>query len=281
MPALDSASCSKPKGRGPSRPLQRPSLLREPWPNRGDGPGRVIPLPSVPSSACAVDGGTLPAMPSKRRSGSHLLEDALGALSRALSESGAPWMIIGGIAIIARGVRRFTTDIDAAVRGDAVTPEKLLGVLAHRKIAPRIPDALAFARENLVLLLRHEPTKVELDVSFAWSAFEHDALAAATLTDFGKLRVPMCAPDDLVVFKAIAARAKDIDDAEALLLLYPEIDLSRVRRRVKELAALAEAPELVETFDRTARRVRQVQAGRILRAPKKKKRPGLRKRPPR
>jgi hypothetical protein len=30
-------------------------------------------------------------------------------------------MVIGGIAVIARGVRRLTTDIDAAVRGDAIS----------------------------------------------------------------------------------------------------------------------------------------------------------------
>ena len=29
-------------------------------------------------------------------------------------------MVIGGIAVIARGVRRFTTDIGAAIRGDEI-----------------------------------------------------------------------------------------------------------------------------------------------------------------
>lgn len=59
-----------------------------------------------------------------------VLEDALAALAGALDEAGAPWMIIGGIAVIARGVRRFTTDIDAAVRGDAITIERLLNLRA-------------------------------------------------------------------------------------------------------------------------------------------------------
>ena len=118
-------------------------------------------------------------MPSKHARSERLLERALDALTKALTESGAPWMVIGGIAIIARGVRRFTTDIDAAVRGDAIHPEDLLEVLSKRRIAPRIPKALQFARENLVLLLRHEPTGVDLDVSFAWSGFEHEALTIA------------------------------------------------------------------------------------------------------
>lgn len=54
----------------------------------------------------------------------------------------------------------------------------------------------------------------------------------------------MAQPEDLIVFKSIAARGRDIDDAVALLTLYPNIDLQRVRARVRELAAAAEVPEL-------------------------------------
>jgi hypothetical protein len=94
-----------------------------------------------------------------------------------------------------------------------------------------------------VLLLRHQETGVDLDVSLAWSAFQQEALVASTLTAFGRVRAPMCTPENLVVFEAIAGRPKDIEDAEAFLVLYPDIDRERVRARVAELAALAEAPE--------------------------------------
>jgi hypothetical protein len=46
------------------------------------------------------------------------LERAFAALVRALERAGAPFMAIGGIAVIAHGVRRMTTDIDAVVQGD-------------------------------------------------------------------------------------------------------------------------------------------------------------------
>lgn len=55
----------------------------------------------------------------------------------------------------------------------------------------------------------------------------------------------MARAEDLIVFKAIAGRGKDIDDAIALLVLYPKLDLERVRARVRVLAELADAPELV------------------------------------
>jgi hypothetical protein len=188
-------------------------------------------------------------MPGKRGASKRLIERALGALSRALNESGAPWMIIGGIAIITRGVRRFTTDIDAAVRGDAVRPKKLLEIFKKHGIVPRIRNASSFADANLVLLVRHAKTGVDLDISFAWSAFEHEALAERTLAAFGSVRAPMCTAADLVIFKAIASRPVDLADAEALLALYPDIDVARARRRVVELSALAEAPQILKAFD--------------------------------
>jgi hypothetical protein len=130
-------------------------------------------------------------MPSKRVTRDRLLEAALEALSGALTQLQVPWAVIGGIAVISRGVRRFTTDIDVAVRGDAISVERLLQGLAAFSIVPRIDDALGFAEANLVVLLRHQESGVDLDVSLAWSAFEHDALAASTLTSFGRVRAPM------------------------------------------------------------------------------------------
>jgi len=79
-------------------------------------------------------------------------------------------MIIGGIAVIARGVRRMTTDIDAVIRGDAIELDDLLPLLADHEITPRIDDAIAFARANYVLLLRHDPSKVDFDLSFGWTS---------------------------------------------------------------------------------------------------------------
>jgi hypothetical protein len=182
-------------------------------------------------------------------SGEHRIEAALDALSCALGEMAVPWMIIGGIAVIARGVRRMTTDIDAVVRGDSTTIRELSEALARHEIEPRIRDAAAFARRNLVLLVRHEPTGVDLDVSFAWSTFEHEAIEACSEVLYGKVKAPMAAPDDLMIYKAVAARPRDLADLEALLLIHPSVDLSRVRRRVAELAALAEAPELSDSLE--------------------------------
>jgi len=178
-----------------------------------------------------------------------VIEAALAALCNALSELNTPWMVIGGIAVIAHGVQRMTTDIDAVIQGDGVATSALLAVLRRHEILPRIDDAETFAAANLVLLARHRPTQVDLDLSFGWTAFERDALGWRADTLYGNVSAPMARVQDLLVFKAIAGRSRDVDDAVTLLTLYPHVDLDDVRGRVVALAELAEAPELLLGLD--------------------------------
>lgn len=91
-------------------------------------------------------------------------------------------MIIGGIAVIARGVPRLTRDVDATVAGGIIDLSAILDVLRPHGVVPRIDDVAAFAAENQVVLLQHEPSGVDVDLSLAWLPFELDALAAADRT---------------------------------------------------------------------------------------------------
>ncbi len=179
------------------------------------------------------------------------LEGAIHALSTALARSGRPSMIIGGIAVIARGVPRVTRDVDATIAGEATDLPALLAVLERQGIRPRIDDAVAFARETQVLLLRHEPTGVDVDLSLAWLPFELEALARAETIDLARTRVRAARPEDLVIYKAIAWRPQDQQDVERLVALHAaSMDLTRVRRVVRELAAALDEPERAAAVER-------------------------------
>ena len=65
----------------------------------------------------------------------------------------------------------------------------------------------------------------------ALKALEREAIASSTLAGYGRASYPMARAEDLVVFKALAARPKDIEDAAALILMHPAMDLGRVRER--------------------------------------------------
>lgn len=155
--------------------------------------------------------------------------------------------VIGGIAVIARGVPRLTRDIDIAVASAELTSAELAGELARAGIVPRIQDAVAFADENHVLLMKHTETGVEIDVSRASLPFELEALAAARNESLGGVRIAVVQPEDLIIFKAVAWRPVDQQDVERLLTLHGDrVDLVRIREHVK---AFGEALELDRLLD--------------------------------
>lgn len=157
------------------------------------------------------------------------LAATIGAVSKALSTTTKPFMIIGGIAVIARGVPRHTDDVDATIQAEGLDLENLLAALADEGIVPRIPDALEFARRRQVLLLRHEPSDTEIEVSLAWLPFEIEALDRAEVVDFGDAQAPVARAEDLLVYKSVAFRERDRADIERLLELHAnEINLRRV-----------------------------------------------------
>ncbi len=94
-------------------------------------------------------------------------------------------VVIGGIAVIARGVPRVTRDIDIAFSGAEIEVGQLIAELQRAGIAPRIEDALGFVAQSQMLLACHVETGVEIDISLAWLPFELEAMAAAGPANVG------------------------------------------------------------------------------------------------
>ena len=167
-------------------------------------------------------------------------------------------MIIGGVAVIAAGVPRQTIDIDATIRGRDSNLEAVAATFERHGITPRISDALQFARERQVLLLRHDASGVTMEVSFAWLPFEEEAILRAIESDMNGLTVRMGRPEDLIVYKATAWRDRDRSDIERLLILHLDtIDLERVRALIVDIATALDDRERIAAFDAIVARVRQ------------------------
>ena len=55
--------------------------------------------------------------------------------------------------------------------------------------------------------------------------------------------------EDLIVYKVLAGRAKDISDVEHLLITHPSLDAKRVRRWTRALADLSDTPEMNDRLE--------------------------------
>jgi hypothetical protein len=166
-------------------------------------------------------------------------------------------MIIGGIAVIARGVPRQTIDVDATIWAEGLDPELLLVKSASHSLVPRLQESLEFARRHQVLLLRHEPTGIPVDLSLAWLPFERVALERAEPVDFGGVTIRVATAEDLVIYKAVAWRDRDRADVERLLVRHgASIDVDRVRSVVREFALALDDPARIDQLETVITRAR-------------------------
>lgn len=180
---------------------------------------------------------------------------AMQALATALAELAAPHMIIGGMAVIVRGVARLTDDVDATIWAEGVEIASVLEILSRHGIVGRIPDVAEFARVHQVFLLEHRGSGTPMELSLGWLPFEREAMARAERMDLLGVTVPIARAEDLVIYKAVAWRERDRTDIERLLVAHRgQIDLLRVRRVVREFAVALDEPERIADLDRLIER---------------------------
>jgi hypothetical protein len=163
-------------------------------------------------------------------------------------------VVIGGVAASLLGTPRTTADVDALL---FVEDEIGTGFVESGRrwgIRPRIDDAVEFARRTRVLLLRHDASGVDIDISFGALPFEEAAVREARVVEVAGLRIPVPRVEDLLVMKAVAHRGRDLADIEGLLDANPDLDLDAVRAVVREFSEALEMPEILDDLEAAIRR---------------------------
>ena len=153
-------------------------------------------------------------------------------------------IIIGGIAASLLGRPRLTADVDALLLLSIDELPFLIEVAAQEGLVPRITDAQDFARRHRVLLLRHQESGINVDISLGLLPFEIEAVERSTTYQIGPLTIRLPTPEDLIIFKAVAHRPKDLLDIQAIIEGHPNLDRKRIERWVREFARLLEMPEV-------------------------------------
>jgi hypothetical protein len=186
----------------------------------------------------------------------------LRPLLRWWKSQNTPGVVIGGLAVSLWSRPRITHDVDGLVLLPTNRWAAFLKAGRRFGFLPREPDTLANARKERVLLLRHEPSGIDVDVTLGEVLLEEEIVARATEVKVANVLVPLATPEDLIIMKAIAHRPQDILDIDALLATSPSLDLARVRKWTKLFAEIVEKQDIVEILEarlaqRPARRPRK------------------------
>lgn len=169
---------------------------------------------------------------------------AIESLNRLIENHTYQGVIIGGVAVGFLGKPRFTADVDAVFLLSIRDVPKFLELAHVENIDPRIENIAEFAKKNRVLLLKHSPTGVEIDISLGIMPFEEELVKRGSKKTFANLSVHLPSPEDLIIMKAIAHRLKDLDDIKTIVDNHSNLDIARIKNWVESFAELMETPEL-------------------------------------
>ena len=122
---------------------------------------------------------------------------------RWFDAAGVRAAIIGGVAASLLGKPRLTKDIDAIVM-DAEA-EALIASGARYGFQPRIADAVDFARNTRMLLLRFAEGGIDIDLSLGALPFEYEVIDRSSMIEVSRgVSIRVASPEDIVIMKVIA-----------------------------------------------------------------------------
>ena len=186
-----------------------------------------------------------------------LLIEAAIEVQSVLSAGGVRSCIIGGLAVQRWGEPRATQDVDFSVLAPVGEEQRPLDLLLAA-FAPRRPDARAFVIANRVLLIRSS-NGVAANIGLAGSAFEVEILERSSAWNIGAgASIVTCSAEDLVIYKLVAGRARDVADIEGIVRRQASgLDVERIRRYGGLFAELKEEPDLLRAFEQSLTRARE------------------------
>ena len=169
-----------------------------------------------------------------------------------LSSASVPYLIIGGVAVATIGQPRATGDVDVI---GYVPTEKAIdlvdaAIAAGFTVAPDERETL-----HATGTLRFRKGKFQLDIILASLPFEDDARARSRKHRlFGRL-VPLPTPEDLILFKVLAGRDKDMVDAVGVARRHlARLDRRYLHEAVQAVCEVAEDLEPQRRLDEVLRK---------------------------
>lgn len=173
------------------------------------------------------------------------MTELLGQLARVLEQQRLPYAVMGGQAVLLHGEARLTRDIDITL----AAPTERLGDLQQAAAAAGwrilVPDPPAFVARHLVLPCEDVASGVRLDFIFGLTRFEQEAVARAQPLPLQDARLRVVTPEDLIVFKLVAGRARDVEDVCGIIRRQRALDtgyiLDWLRQFDRDLGMATEA----------------------------------------
>lgn len=163
------------------------------------------------------------------------VESALRMAAADLNAIGVRWALVGGLAVSARAIPRFTKDLDFAIAvGNDAEAEDVVRRLRVRDYQPVEVLEQDYVKRLSGVRLERRGSDVVVDLLFASSGIENEVVTSADLLEvLPGLTVPVATTAHLIALKVLAGRSQDLTDLGYLITAATAADLDDARDAVK------------------------------------------------
>lgn len=184
-----------------------------------------------------------------------MFKSLISRIGQMLADSGIPYMIIGGQAVLLYGTPRLTKDIDITLGINVDELEKAVKVVKNIGL-DIIPKSFeCFVKETFVLPTRDKATGIRVDLIFSFTIYEKQAIERAAPFFFGETNVMFASVEDVIIHKIFAGRPRDLEDVASMIIKNPDFDRAYIEKWLKEFDSTMESNEFTVRFSETRRQL--------------------------
>lgn len=156
-----------------------------------------------------------------------------------LEDRGVRYLVVGGLAVIVVGEPRTTADADAVVFLSMAEAEALIG---HATAAGfELHEDLERSRLLETGTMRFRRGRFRIDLITASLPFEESAFRRSRRHVLFGVELPFPSPEDLILFKVLAGRDKDVLDAVGVARRHVDrLDVGYLESTLRPICDLAE-----------------------------------------
>ncbi|RLF97655.1 MAG: hypothetical protein DRN49_07215 [Thaumarchaeota archaeon] len=146
-----------------------------------------------------------------------MLSKLIKTIAQKLQEEKISYMIIGAGALLAYGLPRLTKDIDITLGISPEDADEIIKICKKLNLKILTSNPESFVKKTMVLPALDKKSGFRIDFIFSTSEYEKQALKRAKRFKVENFYVRFASPEDIIIHKLIAGRARDIEDIKNLL----------------------------------------------------------------
>jgi hypothetical protein len=186
--------------------------------------------------------------------------EALRDIEVALSGLELRWYLFGAQAAIIHGAARATADLDVTVELGERTAAELIGRVRSHGFLLRVDEEdAAFIEQCRILPVVHSGSSLPVDLVLAGPGLEELFFERVELIEIENQRFPIASAEDVIVMKILAGRARDLEDAEAIVAAKgSRLDFIHIEDLLRKLEQALDQSDLLPLLERIRHRAGSV-----------------------